>query len=311
MKKRLCLYVAVLAIVTASISCTYGAYYLLFNEENVDSRATSACVLPLASDSTDTLPNLAGRAVYSFVIITDAHFGAARERRDSAFYALFSKQLNASDESKRPRFVVNLGDTLNAGKAGEADDYLRFCDELRARAAAAGVPELPIYTILGNHDLYNNGWEVWKDALYPFTSYYTFSLASGAAANDAAAPQGFSYYFLDSANGTLGKAQLDDVIARMEQDARPKLVFSHYAVYGGGIFYFTLQDTMERNLLISAFAKNNVRYVFAGHDHADHRYTFKDAFKEHVIASFLYKDVCALVTVDENTGAVTSENVEF
>ena len=85
---------------------------------------------------------------------------------------------------------------------------------------------------------------------------------------------------------------------------------SHYAVYAGGIFYYTLQDTMERNLLISAFAKNNVKYVFEGHDHYDHTYSWK-SFDERAVPSFLYRYQCSLVTVNEESGEVESHLIDF
>lgn len=309
--KRLTAALTALIALMVAAGCKYGAYFLLFDEETVDSRATSVTSLPLTSSAEDALPDIQGLSRYSFVIITDSHFGAAKERYDDEFCAWFETQLASADEAARPRFVANLGDTLNAGAKSEADDYNSFCDRLKSLAAAAGLTTLPVYTILGNHDLYNNGWNVWKHNVYPYTSYYQFSLASNAAAADASAPSGFSYYFLDSANGTLGSPQLEDLLKHLEADARPKLIFTHYAIYGGDIFYFTLQDTIERNLLISACAKNNVRYVFAGHDHKDHRFTFENKFQEHVIASFLYGNTCALVTVDENAGTVSSANITF
>ena len=291
---RLALTAAALILLLSATACSYGAYFLRFDEESPESRAKSALTL-----NDDDLPPLTAHR-YSFVIITDTHFGASKSRNDDKFIAWLDTQLDAADEGLRPRFVVNLGDTLDSGRDGQADDYIAFCEQLQETAARHNLPRFPVYAVLGNHDTYNNGWEVWKRRVYPYTSYYTFTTADG-----------FSYYFLDSGNGTLGEAQLNDVIARMKDDPRPKLVFTHYPIYGNAIYYFTLQDTMERNLLIDAFARNNVRYIFAGHDHKDHRNTFKDDFREHDIASFLYSDVCSLVTIDETTGGVTSKNIDF
>ena len=298
---------AAVALLCTAAACSYGAYYLRFDEESPESRAKSSTYL--SGSDVPTLAALTGTR-YSFVVITDPHFGASRKRNDDSFLSWFSAQLAQEDEALKPRFVVNLGDTLDSGRSSQADDYNEFCDKLRALATdTLKVSDFKIYTVMGNHDTYNNGWDVWKKNIYPHTSYYRLSLTTPA--NAALATSGFSYYFLDSGNGTLGEAQLNDVIACLSADLRPKLVFLHYPVYSNDVLFYTLQNTMERNLLIDAFAKNRVTYVFAGHDHAEHRFTFKDKFSEHVIASFLYDNVCSLVTVDEATQKVTSTSISF
>ncbi len=281
-------------------ACSYGAYYLQFTQDSPDERASS-----ITSLTDDDVPNIGTESRYSFVVIADPHFGASKSRSDDRFLAWFASQLAAEDTTLRPRFMANVGDTLNNGLDEEADDYEAFCNKVRQAAADSPLADtdFKIYTVLGNHDLYNNGWSVWKKRVYPHTSYYTFSVQAGSS-------EAFSFYFLDSGNGSLGDSQLNNLIKNLQADPRPKIVFSHYAVYAGDILYFTTQDTMERNLLIDAYAKNNVKYVFEGHDHPDHLYSFP-TFSERAVPSLLYKSACCLVTVDEETATVTSQKIEF
>ena len=146
-----------------------------FEEESVDSRAKSI------KEITDELPDITGQSKYSFLIITDPHFGAGHERDDNAFIKKFEKLLQNQDKSLQPKFLVNLGDTLNAGKKSEARDYTAFCEKIvNSAKKISNTDNFKIYTILGNHDLYNTGWNTWKKHIYPYTSYYHFELNSGS-----------------------------------------------------------------------------------------------------------------------------------
>ncbi|MCR5724320.1 MAG: metallophosphoesterase [Treponema sp.] len=301
LRGRLCHLLLILAPLFLLTACPYGTFWLQFSQDGPDERAKSITEL-----TGSELPDIGSSATYSFVVIADPHFGSPFERHDDGFVSWFTEQLESADTTKIPRFIVNVGDTLNSGSQDEADAYNEFCARIRTAAAQSQLHDAnyKIYTILGNHDLYNNGWSVWKDSIYPYTSYYAFSAQADSSTS------GFSYYFLDSGNGSLGNTQLTDFFARLSADSRPKIVFSHYAVYAGGIFYFTLQDTMERNLLLDAFARHQVRYVFEGHDHADHTYEWQ-SFSERAVPSFLYRYQCSLVTVNEASGTAESHLIDF
>lgn len=281
-------------------SCNYGFPPFLFGEEEVESRASSALVL-----SGKNIPQVGSGSKYSFIVFTDSHFGNSHiARKEEAFLQIFKNLLNNPDPALRPRFMVNIGDTLDGGHSSEADFFNATAARWIATAKEIlGVSDYKVYSILGNHDLYNNGWKNWHLKIYPHTSYYTFTLSAGGS-------NAFDFWFLDTGNGTLGAEQLEDLEHNLQLSARPKIVFMHYPLYAGGLFYFTLDDVEERNRLISDFAKNNVKYVFEGHTHSSHDFDF-GPFKEAVIGAYLAEKVFGLVTVDETTGSVSFTRMHY
>lgn len=296
----------VLLIIIISLivsSCNFGIPALLWNSDDAEQRSTKITSLTSQSDTPFT-GAISGEVSYSFAVITDVHFGADEARHDQEFLSWFSQQLQDTDVSLRPRFVVCLGDTADGGKGSELDDYnstlVNAIESLgnSAWSSYSGSQTFKVYTILGNHDLYNNGGDEWAQKIYPYTSFYRFSAG------------GFSWYFLDTANGTLGSKQLSEFEDNAKSDSLPKIVFSHYPVYAGGNLLFAIQNTMERNRLITAFANDNVKYVFEGHAHYDRTFSF-GSFEERVTASYLYDRECCLVTVNSSTGAVTSQIINF
>lgn len=283
-------------------SCNFGLPIFLYAETGVEDRARGVKVLR-GSD----LPQIPNGIKYSFIVLTDPHFGEKKyERREDDFIKKFKELLQNSDEGLKPRFIVNIGDTLDGGHEDEADDYNKAAARwIQTAKDELGASDYKVYTILGNHDLYNNGWEVWKKKIYPYTSYYKFTINAGGASNG-----GFDFYFLDSGNGTLGGPQIEDLERNLSASSRPKIIFMHYPLYAGGIFYFALDDVHERARLISAFAESNVKYVFEGHKHQQHDYDFNN-FKETVIGAYLQERFFGLVTVDETTASVSFTRMSY
>ena len=289
------LFFSCLLAAALSASCNFGLPIFLYAETGVEDRARGVKVLG-GSD----LPQIPNGTKYSFIVLTDPHFGEKKyKRREDDFIKKFKELLQNSDEGLKPRFIVNIGDTLDGGHEDEADDYNKAAARwIQTAKDELGASDYKVYAILGNHDLYNNGWEVWKKKIYPYTSYYKFTINAGGASNG-----GFDFYFLDSGNGTLGDPQIEDLERNLSASSRPKIIFMHYPLYAGGIFYFALDDVHERARLISAFAESNVKYVFEGHKHQQHDYDFNN-FKEAVIGAYLQERFFGLVTVDEAAASV-------
>lgn len=287
-------------------TCEFGSPLYLYGGTPVDSRSSKVQVLRGAD-----IPRLeANSGKYSFLILTDAHFGTEKtERRETEFLHKFESLLSGQDEL-RPRFIINLGDTLNAGRESEADLFNETAQTWREKAKEIlRMNELDgfnVYSILGNHDLYNGGWRIWKEQMWPGVSYYKFFLDAGSNEN------GFWFYFLDSANGTLGASQLEDLEKNLEADSGPKLIFCHYPpfVKQNGQYHFAFGNTIERNKMIAIFARHNVKFVFAGHTHEYSAHDFK-SFMEVVVPSYVFKKSFALVTVDEASGTVAYKIVDY
>lgn len=281
----------------ALVSCNYGLYTVRFDEESVESRSAAVKSLS-AADS----PNFAGSGSpgrFSFVVMTDVHMGNSRsDVPEGDFLDWFSAQVSAPDPGKRPVFAVSLGDNADGGHGDEYEKFREFGGKIAAAAQENGIPGFKLYSIMGNHDTYNNGWENFRKTVFPNTSAYCFS------------DGGFSFYFLDSGSGTLGESQRKALKEKMEADPCEKIVFTHYPIYAGGNFLMTMQDTMERNWILTLFRKNGVKQIFAGHAHKNYGFDY-GGWREDVIASFTFSRYFALVTVDEDEGSVEFERIEF
>ena len=283
---------------------------LNFFGNRVDDRAATITTLPAAD-----LPEALGEQ-YSFLIIADAHFGSKSTNQHlDRFLAKFKELCEAADKTKRPAFLINLGDIMDDGFQKEADAYLALEKKMKKIALGKGVdddvPEATLatyrtYAIVGNHDLYaQDGWDIWTRNIFPGTkyntSYYNFTLG------------GFTYYFLDTGNATLGLAQLEDLEKRLSADAKPKLVFMHYPISLDNSLIFTsfcLQNTKERNRLIHDFVRSDVRQVFTGHYHPGNENDFGN-LREKTVKSFGYKEIVLLVHVDDSTKSVSYEEISF
>lgn len=291
---------AVLYILAAFLICScsnYGFYELLLSEDTVDERSSSMTYIDAPSFASQTP---AASSVYSGLVISDVHFGSNNVRYDDEFLSVFRRLLGNADSTLIPRFVICLGDTADGGHQTEYLQYLNFVESIKKIAKEElGDPDYKVYTIVGNHDLYNDGWSKWKHLVYPYTTSYFFTLNATSSSN------GFTFYFLDTANGSIGVDQLESFEKLAKADSRPKIVLSHYPIYLGGLDLFKFQNTQERDNLIKIMAKNNVKQVFEGHAHTNYDVD-NGAFHESVTCSLVKNRGFRLFTVNENTSTVVS-----
>lgn len=227
---------------------------------------------------------------FSFIVTSDVHFGNASKsytRNDEGFYDKV-RELRDTMEFP-PSFVVCLGDVVEKGDAREEwADYRDWCDKLE------GMLGNKVYTTTGNHDLYNDGWDYFESYTYPGTGFFRFVV------------EGYSFYFLDSGSGSLGKSQYDKFKKALLADSRPKIICTHYPVYGTARFfqdYYTLQNTEEADTLMTLCAKNNVKLYLAGHMHVQHENNL-GSFTELVMPCYAVYHKFAVVTVDVGAGIV-------
>lgn len=294
-------------------ACKYFPYGLdeaFYRKDSVSERADSLTELSAdqimksfegENGGTETAKAFSGllsgtaRSVYSFLVITDVHFGGEglaknpENRRDDDFFAWLAENDREAgdDDSRRPLFCICLGDVAEHGREEEFSRYREFTQRLEKLG-------LKTFTAVGNHDLYNSGWEHYTKYVYPYTSFYRFKTRL------------FNYYFIDSASGSLGDAQYAKLVRALKNDSSPKIVCSHYPLYAEGHFFYVMNDSTERNLLISACAKDDVRAFISGHAHMRSRTDF-GSFAEEGIPGFLERNSWALVTVDERNESVSCE----
>lgn len=226
--------------------------------------------------------------IYDVLIITDVHFGNEYslpngERRDNEWFKALEKEKSESGKKllDSVKFAIGLGDFADHGLLKECEDYNReIRDPLEKKYG------IPLYNIVGNHDLYNSGWDAWEKTMYPHTSFYKFETPS------------FSWYFLDSASGTLGGYQYDALENEMLNDSKEKLIFSHVPVYSDNYLYFTMQNPEERNRLINTCALTNTKFFIDGHTHKLREYSFGSFFEQN-ISDFFTSCKYAVLHVNE------------
>ena len=281
-------------------SCRYGPYLYYFGEADVDERSSSFANVEAPS----LLPGDAG--VYSFLVISDSHFGSPTNFREDDFFNSLNKLLeDTSDEYiKNLRFAINLGDVADFGVTENYESYNKFMGKVASIIKEKnGLTEFKNYAIPGNHDLYRMGWENFKKNIEPHNARYYFDLDSDG---NEATPS-FRFLFLDTANSMLGNTQLEQ-LKTLLSEKKPSIVFSHYSLYGS--FLFTMQNTIERNKLIKYFSDSNVMNVFEGHSHKNNYYELSD-IKVNTVPSFLYDGEFYVVLVDEVNATTSVKHYKY
>ncbi|MCR5436055.1 MAG: metallophosphoesterase [Treponema sp.] len=278
-------------------SCKYGLTQAFYRKHGVNERA--AVIKTISNPVTDVQAD----SVYSVVLVSDIHFGSSRKRADEKFLEAFTAICESGDEQLHPLFAINVGDMTETASKKEYDDFLALCNSMKQIAKDKNNNEtFEVYSILGNHDVFNNGWNVYKEKVFPYTSYYRFYTGSD--------DKKIGWYFLDSASGSLGTKQIKNLEQEMKNDSSVKIVINHYPLFENNAFYFAIQNTDEADRLLSLFAKNNVKHIFAGHFHTGWEYDH-GCFKETGVKGYLGKRKFALLTIDQRNGVFNVKHFEF
>ena len=115
---------------------------------------------------------------------------------------------------------------------------------------------------------------------------------------------------MDTGNGAFGTDQLDAFEKLLKSDPNPKMIFSHYPFYSDNVPFMALEDTTERNYLLSLFAKNNVKALFGGHVHTVFEHGFGN-FSQINTSALFKNEAFRLVTADESTLSVSTKLIGF
>ena len=266
----------------------YGLDEFFSHGESVHDRADSITHVA-GPASVQTLPN-----DYTVIVLTDIHFGYKdgfgraidHDDLDNTFFNWLDNYI-ASHE--KPAFCICLGDVVQHGWESEFQEYVAFCTKLSAKLTTTGANL--VYTVLGNHDVYNSGWNNYTKYVFP-TSFYRFDTNT------------FHWYFLDTASGSMGTEQMEAFSRALAADSSaPKIICTHYPVYADGQIYYVLQNTYERDKLITILAKRNTKFYMAGHSHQFHHFNFGD-FEELNVPTYL-EGHWALVTIHESSASVS------
>jgi Calcineurin-like phosphoesterase len=234
-------------------------------------------------------PEPPGRVVFRFGILSDLHFGSALG--DALAHAAIA-DLNQSGAE----LVIQLGDITDHGNPNEF--------ELATKALAK--LEMPVTTMLGNHDIYSiKEQRLAGREIYPASfgrepdgtvlEHKGWKFAVLDSATDAASP--FPAYnlvtgsFDESPGGAVVQGSLThvqhDILADLAaQGAGPAFVFLHHPPQPFTAFppvLFGLRDA-DSGRLNAAVDSGNVWGVFAGHTHRNARTRDFDGVPAHEVA---------------------------
>ena len=155
--------------------------------------------------------------------------------------------------------AVHLGDVIDA-----TTDFA-FVEEALAPQTANTLKSDTLMAACGNHDIY---FKQWKNYIAAFkTSTYYFVVQTPSGKQDL-------YIVYDSADGTVGKKQLDwlkQTLAWADtQDFRHIVACTHTHFFKrdgsqGHTSNYTIEETYA---LLNLFTKHGVDMVWSGHDHS-------------------------------------------
>lgn len=185
---------------------------------------------------------------FTFLFVSDIHLTPGEGD--------WMDELDAYAQDANAAFILAGGDEVDSGELAE---YQLYLDRTQGFFAA-------IYPAIGNHDIYHNGWEHYKRLLGP--AAYSFEYGNSF------------FLFLDSAQATLGREQLDWVERKLSRaSSRHKFVVSHFPIYDGTAQTPAIMGTPEeRYKLIYLFDKYGVEYYLSGHKHTGEIYQIRDCW---------------------------------
>jgi 3',5'-cyclic AMP phosphodiesterase CpdA len=177
-------------------------------------------------------------APYSFIVISDTHIEGGK--------AHGLEKIKEAAATEGVKFVVVTGDITQNGRRRDLEKFLEIAESLRALS-------IPLYPVIGNHDIYSGRWPQWRD-LIGSTTYCVESPDT-------------TLIILDSANAGFGRDQLDWLEDRLRGGRKNTFVFTHANLFTESIRDFEmLTDTRERARMLSML-KGRCGAVFAGHIH--------------------------------------------
>ena len=122
---------------------------------------------------------------------------------------------------------------------------------------------MPFYPVVGNHDITHNGWALYSRLFK--TSFYEFTVKVGDKYD--------RFIFLDSANGTLGNFQIEQiengVFMRDKKEIRNTFVFTHTNIFRPSLNEFASTYCREEMYyILDKLADWKTTIAFWGHVHA-------------------------------------------
>ena len=168
--------------------------------------------------------------------------------------------ITAMRNDNNAAFAIHAGDMVN--ESGE-NGYLMTEDALRYDATTQAVDK-PCFLVIGNHDVYYDCADFFKQHFH--TSTYSVTVNTVGGFKDL-------FIFLDSGNGTHGRRQLDWLEEQLSHrtEYRHCFVISHNWLFRTTYNYTTTPAANlpedEQYAFMDLMSQNNVEMVIMGHFH--------------------------------------------
>lgn len=177
---------------------------------------------------------------YIIVVGGDSHIGSLKN---------FTVFLSEAMQPENLAFVL-LGDNVT----GKKENFTTLRDTL------SDYSDKPHFLIVGNHDLYYNGWKTFYEYFGSSTYYFTVETPK---AKDI-------YICLDSSSGSLGSKQLawlKDVFNNERGNYRNCIIFTHLNFFRKSEKWALYPKINDSDELQTLFTENKVNMIISGHTH--------------------------------------------
>lgn len=246
-------------------SCDYIDPLGLLYSSDVNSRfklkdSLSSFSAPPVSDSNN----------FTFLVISDVHYDNKQ--------LSYLKSLEAARSKYGFEFVIINGDIVQAG-------YRYSFDLVKEDAAHLSVP---YYPVIGNHDIYNGGFRLYKEEFG--RTVYNFKVGKS------------HFIILDTANGDLGELQKSWFEERLAEGGENIFLFSHYSPTDKEMQSPTAMPYPEQSYyLFDKADRYNVDYFICGHLHRYEEKEIRGVKYVMVNAAKYDKESALLVTIKGTT----------
>jgi len=177
---------------------------------------------------------------FTFAMVGDLHIGGSDATR--------FRRILQSAQTEADSFVVLLGDIADKG---ESESFLAAQNAIKDFGY-----ENKVIPILGNHDIFGNGWaeyqKIWG------SSHYSVDVGNSR------------FIALDTADGILGEEQYNWLLDELNRSPLSRtFILTHYMpVVPGQRTYLRLANQLEAERMMNLADRKSVTGVFGGHYHS-------------------------------------------
>jgi hypothetical protein len=177
---------------------------------------------------------------FSFAMVGDLHIGNQGVQR--------LNEIITAAQAENDAFIVFLGDLVQDGNAADVTAF--------RTAMANSVYAQKFAPVIGNHDIFNDGWKYYLQS--NGASHYTFTAGNS------------EFIVMDTGDGTLGNDQLAWLQGVLGQNLPSNtFMLSHYGPQVPQIqTYLKLADLDEATKILKLAVTNGVRGWYAAHYHS-------------------------------------------